>query len=153
MREGAALALTFGLFQAGMALSGWGLGRILGTWLGGWNHWLAALLLLGLGAKMIWEAFGADGDLDEAGALQFVTLLVLAFATSVDAFAAGVSLPTLELPIAASVLAIGLVTIVMSATGYALGRRIGSMIGPRLDLLGGAVLIALGLKVLIEQVG
>lgn len=152
VREGASLALAFGFFQAAMALGGWALGSFFGAWLGAWHHWIACALLIAIGGKMLHEAFTSDGEPANGDALGFVTLLGLSFATSVDAFAAGVTLPALRLPIAASILAIGVVTAVLSAIGFAAGRRVGAAIGARLDLLGGAVLIALGIKILIEQI-
>ncbi|MET0285547.1 MAG: manganese efflux pump, partial [Polyangiales bacterium] len=78
-------------------------------------------------------------------------LLVLAIATSIDAFAVGLTLPMLGAPLLPSVLTIGIVTALLSGAGVLLGRRFGSMLGKRLDVFGGVVLIALGLKILVEH--
>jgi putative Mn2+ efflux pump MntP len=79
------------------------------------------------------------------------TLLVLSVATSIDAFAVGMTLPMLGAPFVASIVTIGLVTAILSAFGVLLGRRFGSLLGRRLDAFGGAVLILLGCKILIEH--
>lgn len=151
VRTGVALAITFGVFQSAMTLAGWGLGALAGPWIEAWDHWIAFALLSALGAKMMHEAYTSAGEPSERSALTLLTLLGLAFATSVDALAAGVTLPALGVPVAASIVAIGVVTGVLSGAGFAAGRRLGASVGPRLDMLGGAVLIALGAKILIEH--
>jgi putative Mn2+ efflux pump MntP len=151
LSEGLAIALTFGIFQSAMTLGGWALGALVGPWFRAWDHWIAFALLLLVGGKMLHEAYTAAGEESEPRALTTLTLISLAFATSVDALAAGVTLPTLGVPIVASIVAIGVVTSVLSGAGFAAGRRLGATIGPRLDMLGGVVRIALGAKILIEH--
>jgi len=152
VRDGTALALAFGLFQGVMPVIGWALSEAFGAVLGAWDHWIAFGLLCALGAKMLHEALTHDEGkpIEPLGARMLVTL---AFATSVDALAAGITLPALGAPIGIAVLAIGLVTAVLSALGFALGRRLGAMAGRRLDAFGGLVLIGLGVKVLVEHLG
>ncbi len=149
VRTGVTLALTFGIFQSAMALGGWALGSLFGRWIDAWDHWIAFALLGALGAKMLYDAHTCEAG--ERRALSLLSLLALAFATSVDALAAGVTLPALGVPIAVSIVAIGVVTAVLSGAGFAAGRRLGATIGPRLELVGGVVLIALGAKILIEN--
>lgn len=148
-RTGASLALAFGIFQSAMTLGGWALGSLVGRWIEAWDHWIAFALLGAIGAKMLHDAY--TGEPGERRALTLLTLLALAFATSVDALAAGVTLPALGVPIAASIVTIGVVTGVLSGAGFAAGRQLGAAIGPRLEMLGGVVLIALGAKILIEH--
>lgn len=137
VREGVAIATTFGLFQGAMALGGWTLGSVLGPWIGAWDHWIAFALLSLVGGKMLHDAYTADGEPSEARALTLVTLIGLAFATSLDAFAAGVTLPALGAPVATSILAIAAVTCVLSGAGFAAGRWLAAL-GSRLDMLGGS---------------
>jgi putative Mn2+ efflux pump MntP len=148
------LALLFGGFQALMPLIGWTLGRQLGGFMAAWDHWIAFVLLGGIGAKMIHEALSANED-DEVSArgdpFAWRTLLVLAVATSIDAFAAGITLPMLHVPIAISLATIGLTTAALSYAGVYAGRRFGAVLGSRLDVFGGVVLIALGAKILFEH--
>lgn len=143
-------ALLFGVAQALMPALGWSIGVGIGGWVAAFDHWFAFVVLGGLGAKMLNESLAAAPDADRPlGGLT--TLLVLAVATSVDAFAVGMTLPMLGAPFVASIVMIGLVTAILSALGVVLGRRFGSLLGRRLDAFGGVVLILLGCKILIEH--
>lgn len=149
--------LFFGGSQALMPLLGWLLGSQLGAVVSAWDHWIAFVLLGGIGGKMLWEARpGAAEDEDEGskdGADPFGlrVLSVLAIATSIDAFAVGITLPIIGAPLALSLVTIGVVTAVLSACGLFAGRRFGALLGKRLDVFGGVVLIGLGVKILIEH--
>ena len=149
----ARVALLFGGFQAGMAAIGWFAGSRAGTLFARWDHWIAFGLLGGLGVKMIVEALRADDAAVDSAADPFraALLLPLAIATSIDALAAGVTLPLLAAPVAVSLAAIGLVTAVLSGLAARLAHRLGAHIGRRVDLLGGAILIGIGTKILIEH--
>jgi putative Mn2+ efflux pump MntP len=146
----------FGGFQAGMAALGWLGARWLGPAIARWDHWIGAILLTGLGVKMIHGALSHRRD-EPAPTPDLrddlLTLFGLALATSIDAAAAGVTLPLLDAPPLLSLAAIGLVTAALSAAGLALGRRLGAAMGPRLEVVGGATLIGLAIKLLIEQAG
>jgi putative Mn2+ efflux pump MntP len=149
------VALLFGGFQALMPLCGWFIGGRVGPWVAAWDHWIAFALLGAIGGKMLWEARGSDEEerpkqSDEA-LFGLRVMLVLALATSVDAFAVGVTLPMLSAPLVLSVLTIGVTTAVLSALALCFGRRLGAMLGRRLDMVGGLVLIGLGTKILIEH--
>jgi len=152
-RHMALVATLFGGFQALMPLLGWLLGHHVGKWVEAWDHWLIFALLGGIGGKMLWEAFHheAQAPLTEAEAFGLKVLLLLAVATSIDAFAAGVALPMMNAPLGFSLLAIGLTTATLSALGLVMGHRFGAALGSRLDALGGLVLIGLGTKTLIEH--
>ena len=153
------VALFFGGFQGLMPWLGFLLGTSLGPLVQAFDHWIAFVLLVGLGAKMLWEARGgADSD-DDSGKDQppaadlwnLRTLLLLAVATSIDAFAVGVMLPMVQAPLLLSVLAIGVTTAVLSALALLAGRRLGALLGSRLDAVGGLVLVGLGIKILVEH--
>lgn len=147
------IAACFGGFQAAMPLVGAFVGARVGPYIERWDHWIAFALLAALGAKMVHEAFKKDDDDDDekGDTLSFAGLLVLGVATSIDALAVGVTLPTMNAPIALTVIMIGVVTALLSAVGYLLGRRFGDVFGKRLDIAGGLVLIGLGFKVLLEH--
>jgi putative Mn2+ efflux pump MntP len=145
------VALLFGGFQALMPLLGYLLGAQLGRWAEAWDHWIAFVLLGGLGLKMLWEARGGPSRPEGAQLFALAALLPLAISTSIDAFAAGVTLPLLGAPLPVALLTIGVVTAALSAAGLFAGRRFGALLGPRLDLAGGVILIALGTKILIEH--
>jgi putative Mn2+ efflux pump MntP len=147
----ALVALLFGGFQAAMPLGGWLLGRSIGPAVAAWDHWIAFVLLGGIGLQTMWEARAADDEGVEGEAFDFRTLLVLAVATSIDAFAVGVTLPMMDAPLALSLATIGLTTAVLSAAGVFAGRRFGVALGRRLEAFGGLVLLLLGSKILIEH--
>ncbi len=148
----AKVALYFGGAQALMPLIGYLVGERFGRYVEAWDHWIAFALLAGLGLKMLHEARSAGTEeIDVEHAFGGKVMLLLAIATSIDALAAGLTLPLLGAPIVASLTTIGLTTAVLSAVGLYLGRRFGAALGRRLDAFGGVVLILLGLKVLVEH--
>jgi putative Mn2+ efflux pump MntP len=157
-RDIARVALLFGAFQALMPMLGWLVGRSLGPMVEAWDHWIAFTLLCAIGGKMLWEARHAFSDAElaeaprEGNLFGLHSLVILATATSVDAFAVGITLPMLNAPLVISWLTIGVTTAVLSALGIMLGRRLGALLGRYLDAVGGFVLIGLGVKILVEHV-
>jgi putative Mn2+ efflux pump MntP len=154
LREGLRVAALFGGFQALMPLAGWLLGRQIGPAVAAWDHWIAFALLGGLGVKAMWEA-ARDGAGDvsrrDDDPFDLRVLLVLAVATSLDAFAVGVTLPMLGAPLALSLATIGATTAVLSVVGLLAGRRFDAAFGRGLEALGGLVLLLLGGKILVEH--
>ena len=147
------VALFFRGFQALMPLLGWALGAQVGPFVLAWDHWIAFVLLGAIGAKMLWEARGND-DEDEArpsDPFATKTMFVLAVATSIDALAVGITLPMLGAGLALALGTIGVTTAVLSALGLFAGRRFGALLGKRLEVVGGLVLIGLGVKILVEH--
>jgi manganese efflux pump family protein len=142
-----------------MPLLGWLLGDQLGPLVAQWDHWIAVVLLCGIGFKMLLDARkldldsgdGATPPQTEAQLFAPRVMLLLAVATSIDAFAVGVTLPMLHAPLLLSLVTIGVVTALLSALGIYAGRRFGAMLGRGLDAFGGVVLIALGIKILLEH--
>ncbi|MDP4605869.1 MAG: manganese efflux pump MntP family protein [Erythrobacter sp.] len=147
---GLAIALTFGVFQAGMPLIGWGVGAVAFVYIEAFDHWIAFGLLSFLGARMLG---GHVGEEEAAHALTGKALLVAGVATSIDALAAGITLPTLAVAPMIAVALIGLVTFAMSGAGVALGRVAGDRWGVWAERAGGVILIALGCKILAEHTG
>ena len=154
LRHGRAflLALTFGLFQALMPLVGWAVGLGFKDLISSADHWVAFGLLGLVGGKMIYadlrgEAEAGPGPPPTSGA---TTLLVLALATSIDALAVGFSLTFLE-SIFLPVLIIGLVTFSLCLAGVHLGHRYGRLGRGRVQTVGGAILIVIGFKILVEH--
>ena len=141
--------LYFGGFQAGMPLFGWLLGKQFETLIKSVDHWIAFALLCIIGANMIRESFG---DPDELNALFSPrAMLPLAVATSIDALAVGVTFAFLDVDILSSVLMIGCTTFLFSAAGVKIGHSFGIKFKSKAELLGGIVLIAIGIKILIEH--
>jgi manganese efflux pump family protein len=167
-RDAILVAAYFGGFQAFMPIVGWYLGSSLGSAAAAWDHWIAFLLLAGIGGKMLWDAGRSkkrgdlhvdnnpdkNGDADrERDPFAFRHMIVLSVATSIDALAAGITLPMLKAPLVLSVATIGITTAILSAAGLFAGRRFGAILGRRLDAVGGLVLVGLGLKILLEHTG
>ncbi len=144
------LAAAFGVFQAGMAGLGLLLGSTAAEWISSWDHWLAFGLLTLIGGKMLFDAFQDDAEKPPV-TLGARTILVLSIATSIDALAAGVSLPTLQAPAAVSLTLIGVASFVLSALGALVGSRLGSHLGRKLEILGGLALIGIGIKTLADH--
>lgn len=148
-RHCAISGLYFGGFQAGMPLLGWLLGKQFETLIKSVDHWIAFALLCIIGANMIRESFG---DPDELNALFSPrAMLPLAVATSIDALAVGVTFAFLDVDILSSVLMIGCTTFLFSAAGVKIGHSFGTKFKSKAELLGGIVLIAIGIKILIEH--
>jgi putative Mn2+ efflux pump MntP len=145
--EALALPLLFGGFQAGMAALGWLLGAWGGRYVAAFDHWIAFGLLVLIGGKMLVEAVrgGEDEHPREGG---WKLWLLLALATSIDAAAAGITLPLVPAAPWISLSLIGAVTAVCSAVGYAAGSKAG---GAKLEIAGGVILIGLAVKILIEH--
>lgn len=154
-RDALGVALCFGGFQALMPVVGYALASLLGPWLQSVGRGVAALLLAGIGAKMLWEVRSrAPGEPDaEPHPFAPRTLIALGFASSLDALAAGLSLPLLGASLGEAVAVIGLTTAALSACALYAGRRFGDLLGRRFDALGGAVLLLLAAKVALEATG
>lgn len=142
----ARVALAFGLAQGLMPLAGWALGAAFAPVIAPVDHWIAFVLLAILGGRMI-RAGLAPADV--AG--PRTPLLAAALATSIDAAAAGLTLPVLGIAVPLACATIGLVTAALSAPAYWLGGRASARLGTRAEVAGGLVLIALGAGVLIEH--
>ena len=147
---GLGIAATFGAFQAVMPLIGWGIGAVALAYVEAVDHWIAFGLLGFLGVRMLG---GHVGEAEAARALTGRALLVAGVATSIDALAAGITLPTLGVAPLTAVALIGLVTFAMSGAGVALGRRAGDHLGEWAERAGGVILIGLGCKILAEHTG
>lgn len=146
----AVIAVTFGAFQAVMPLIGWGIGAVAFAYVEAVDHWIAFGLLSFLGVRMLGGHVGEDEAMRK---LTGTALLVAGLATSIDALAAGITLPTLDASPWIAVALIGAVTAVMSAGGVALGRVVGDRWGRWAERAGGVILIALGCKILAEHTG
>lgn len=147
---GGALAIgaAFGVAQGLMPLLGWGLGVAFAGFIREVDHWIAFVLLGLLGAKMLREGLSKE-ETTVAPALIGWALLGAAIATSIDAAAAGVTLPMLGSPIATACLMIGGVTAALCVAGVMIGAAWGARLGKAAEVLGGVVLIGIGVRVLI----
>jgi len=161
LREVVKVAVLFGGAQALMPWLGALAGARLGPMFERWDHWIAFGLLGAIGVHMLLEAAKGDDGSELASTPDLFglrTLTVLAIATSIDALAAGITLPMLGAPLVVSITTIGVVTAVLCVSALLAGRHIGRTLGARfqsfgrtLDAIGGITLIALGAKILSEH--
>lgn len=145
--------LWFGFFQALMPVLGYYLGVQFEQFITSVDHWIAFGLLFLIGANMIREAVWGKDDHEHNGAIDFKTMLLLAIATSIDALAVGISFACIQVKIWSSVLIIGLTTFVFSVLGVKIGNVFGSKFEKGAEIIGGAILILIGLKILLEHLG
>lgn len=155
-------AAVLGLCQGTTPLIGWAVATGFREVIEAYDHWVAFLLLLFLGGRMIRESFGEEGEEHLKGnPFDWGRNFVLGVATSIDALVAGIAMAMLPLTIVpsdsqlfnmlAAVLVIALVTVVSSLTGLFLGRRSRGRLGERAELVGGIMLVLIGVKVLVEH--
>ena len=146
------LGFHFGLFQALMPIVGWMAGLTIQKQVAAWDHWIAFGLLAFVGGKMLKEAFAAEEEKKTASdPTRGMSLVILSVATSIDALAVGFSLSLLGVSIWWPAVVIGLVAGVLTVAGMLLGRRAGDHWGPRVEIVGGLVLIGIGVKILVEH--
>lgn len=159
-RKGAIIPVTFGVFQAVMPLIGFFLGSLFIQYIESYDHWVAFALLLFIGGKMAYDGIKEVRHPEQellTKKFSFAELLVQGVATSIDALAVGLSMLAMEgittVNIWWFVSIIGATTLCISTAGIILGYRVGKLFKNKAsvaEIIGGAVLIAIGLKILIE---
>ncbi len=153
-RNSAVIALFFGGFQGAMPLIGWFLGKQFESYITSVDHWIAFALLAFIGGNMIYEVFKKDNQEDEhEDALNIKQLFLLAIATSIDALAVGITFAFLKVSIIPAVSLIGAITFLLSLVGVFVGHKFGAKFKTKAELAGGAVLILIGTKILLEHLG
>ncbi|MBS1485170.1 MAG: manganese efflux pump [Clostridium sp.] len=146
------VGLYFGGFQAAMPLLGYFLGSKFSMAIRAYDHWVAFLLLVLIGAGMVKESFEKYESCSNAS-LDVRGMVLLAVATSIDALAVGVTFAFLNVDIVPAVSFIGAVTFTLSMVGVKVGNAFGCKYKSRAELAGGAILILMGLKILLEHLG
>jgi putative Mn2+ efflux pump MntP len=147
------LAFHFGLFQFFMPIIGWAAGTAVQKHIADFDHWVAFGLLSFIGGKMIWGSLSGDGQ--ESDSRNDPTwgwqLVVLSIATSIDALAVGLSLGLIGSAIIKPAVIIGIVAAGFTAIGMVLGRKIGSVWSKRVEIAGGLILMAIGVKIVVDH--
>ena len=150
-RQSAIITATFfGGFQMLMPAIGWFVGLSFESIVTDFDHWIAFGLLSFIGAKMIYDA-AKNGDDKTENNLKLHSLLILAVATSIDALMVGFSFAFLQTSILLPIIVIGIVTFLLSFFGFYFGSHLGELFGDRIKIVGGLILIAIGLRILIEH--
>ena len=146
------VGVYFGGFQMLMPLIGFALGVRFQSFITSIDHWIAFVLLGLIGANMIRESREQDEE-NLSDSFSFGTMLPLAVATSLDALAVGVTFAFLQVSILPAVCFIGATTFILSCIGIRIGHVFGLKYKSRAELFGGAVLILMGIKILLEHLG
>ncbi len=147
------LSFHFGLFQCLMPIAGWLLGSEVARLVSSLAGWLACALLAFVGGRMVYAGMSGTGDhaMYRVDPSKGAALVALAVATSIDALAVGFSLAMLHVPILYPAVVIGLVTGTLSLIGVRLGARLGTRVGRPMEIAGGVLLIAIGLRILLAN--
>jgi manganese efflux pump family protein len=150
------ISISFGIFQALMPVIGWNAGRFFADLIKDYDHWIAFSLLAYIGTRMIIEGMKNERGNETAcetddHTLDLKRLFVLSIATSIDALAVGLSLSLLGYEILTPAVIIGITTFIFSFIGVKMGCALHRVLGKRVEIFGGAVLIAIGIKILIEH--
>lgn len=130
---------------------GWYMGSYFTDYLGKYDHWLAFLILTLLGGKVIYENVRGDDETKSFNPLNFIIMLTLAIAASIDAAAVGLSLSFLDESIVLAALVVGLVTLLLSCFGVICGCKVGCRCTKRVNLAGGIILVIIGCTILFEH--
>jgi len=149
--EALRIGVIFGVVEAITPVIGWAIGAAASNLVTSWDHWIAFVLLLGLGVRMIIAGFGTPKEEKDTPNQSIVVLAVTAIATSVDAMAVGVGLAFVDVNIVAAAAAIGLATCAMVTIGVMVGHSVGKVVGQRAEAFGGLILIFVGSVILYEH--
>ncbi len=145
------LAFHFGLFQFMMPLAGWLVGAQVARYLGAVDHWVAFGILAYVGGRMIADGLSGKPRTGPRDPSRGLTLVMLSVATSLDAFAVGLSLAMIDANIWWASVTIGAVTGLLSAIALRTGAVLGAAVGRRMEVAGGLVLVAIGVRILVQH--
>jgi putative Mn2+ efflux pump MntP len=145
--------IYFGSFQAIMPALGYFTGTYFVNKIQSLDHWIAFILLGFIGGKMIKDSFAKDDKQESAeNPFRFFKMLVLAVATSIDALAVGVTFSLFSVNIYRAVLITGVTTFFISTSGVTIANILGARLRSKAELAGGIILIAIGIKIVIEHI-
>lgn len=150
-RDALRIGAIFGAVEATTPLLGWLIGLLASGFIKDIDHWIAFTILCAVGLKLIYESFRDRQDLLPQKNYSLWILLLTALATSIDAFAVGISLAFVDHNIVIAALSIGLATFVMVTLGVMTGHLLGQKVGVYAGRLGGVLLILIGLKILLSH--
>jgi putative Mn2+ efflux pump MntP len=145
------LSFHFGLFQFLFPVLGWFLGLGLLVFIQAVSHWVAFLLLMVVGGRMVMSGLDPDAQSHGKDPSRGMTMVMLSIAVSIDALAVGLSFAMLGVAIWFPSIVIGVVTSGMSLLAIRIGRHLGAMLGKRMEIVGGLVLIGIGFRILLVR--
>ena len=145
------VAFIMAFFQGAFAVAGFFAGTVISDGVNSVDHWIAFVLLCFLGGRMIVNGLWATEKQGSSDITSLPSILTMAVGTSIDALAVGVSFALLSINIWLAGLLIASVTFIASMLAIRIGKSAGKKLGPRVEILGGIILIAIGVKILIEH--
>lgn len=151
-KQAVRIALILAFFQAGLLVTGYFLGSFISNEVKAADHWIALLLLTFLGIRMIIEGLKRNGKKEMKDFSKPLVLYSAAVGTSIDAFAVGISFALLNIRIWYSGIIIGIVTFMASMTAIRIGKSAGERLGNKVEIIGGLILIAIGIKIFLEHI-
>ncbi|HJJ79570.1 MAG TPA: manganese efflux pump MntP family protein [Methanocorpusculum sp.] len=140
--------LMFGFFQFAMPVIGWLVGAPISSIINPYGYWIVVALFFFIGGKMIYDA--VKGEEEGVSLIGFKVLTLLAIATSIDALAVGISYGLIGEAILLPSIIIGVVAFAFSFAGVLAGHKLSDVLGSKMEIFGGIVLILIGLKFLVE---
>ena len=144
-------AVFFSVFQMVMPLIGWWAGYGFKNLISSFDHWIAFGLLAAIGIKMVYEGIKGEQSGERKSIISTRTLIILSFATSIDALAVGISFGIMNISLLLSILLIGLFAFLFSFAGFMAGNKAGRFFKGKIEIIGGVVLILIGTKVAVEH--
>lgn len=151
LRQAMLIASFFGAFQAVMPVIGWSVGWWGRSFIRAVDHWIAFLLLLLIGGKMLYAGLLGGDEVAPQNPLNLHVLCLLSLATSIDALAVGFTLSVLDVSIVAPVVTIGGTTFLLCLIGTYIGNVCGHLGEQNFEVVGGLILIGIGTKILLEH--
>lgn len=151
-RQAARVAFVLAIFQAGLLVIGYFLGSFVSDLIKAADHWIALGLLSFLGIRMMIEGIRRKENNEKRDYTKAKELLTVAVGTSIDAFAVGISFALLEMKIWLSGVIIGVVTFLASMIAIRIGKSAGARLGQHVEIAGGLILIAIGVKIFLEHI-
>ena len=151
-RNAMRIAFILALFQGGLTVLGFFLGTTVSGYIERYDHWVAFLLLMVLGIRMVIGGLKGGEDRQPADINRLPVVLTMAVGTSIDAFALGISFALLKVHIWTAGLVIGTVTFLASMTAIRIGKSAGSRLGQRVEIIRGIILAAIGIRILVEHI-
>jgi putative Mn2+ efflux pump MntP len=153
LKRAITVAIFFGVFQAFMLFAGWLAGNNIVNFISEFDHWMAFILLTFIGLRMIYESLKNGYSKRIINYSSMSILLMLSIATSIDALAVGLSLSFLNIVIYIPALLTGIIAFLLSFLGVYIGDKFGKFFGKKIEVIGGLILIAIGVNIVIEHIG
>ncbi|TRO49951.1 manganese efflux pump [Candidatus Bathyarchaeota archaeon] len=149
--DAARMSISFGAAHIVMPVLGWFLGSTIVGLVSSYDHWVAFLLLLFVGGRMVKEGLYGDGEVDPGEMLGTVSLMMFTVAVSIDALAVGLSFRLEGLPILVPSLFMGAGTLLFTFVGLLVGNKTGKAFGKRAQIMGGLILIGIGARIVFTH--